>query len=424
MTFLAPAYLVAAAGIAALVVAIHFISTREPATVPLPTARFAPDRPVRARSRAFKPSDLLLLLCRAGLVLCAGAALAQPIPAPTRRPLARIVVVDRSRAVASTAEAADSARGFLVGGDALVLFDSAPSRAVSDSLAGIQRLAAKGNLSAALVSALRAAVSLRDQADSLELVLVSPFLAEEVDQATDSIRALWPGAIRLVRVAGARDSAATPTVVLESSTEDPLRWALPPMGGAERADVRIVRGTVLPGDSVWASSEGRTLVLWPDALSSNGTGAGDSSGAVVADEIVVVAPFERPGPLPAPPGSRIVARWVDGAPAATEASHGAGCIRSVAIPVPSVGDLVLDPRFQRLAARLTGPCGRPPFSPPLGSTRLAALAGASDLRVAGLALPRPLAVHSPMTPWLLGAALLLGLGELLLRRRPRRLAEA
>jgi len=50
MTFLAPLFLAAAAGIAALVVAIHFISTREPATVPLPTARFAPDRPVRARS--------------------------------------------------------------------------------------------------------------------------------------------------------------------------------------------------------------------------------------------------------------------------------------------------------------------------------------------------------------------------------------
>ena len=76
MTFLAPLFLAAAAGIAALVVAIHFISTREPATVPLPTARFAPNRPVRARSRAFKPSDLLLLFCRAGLVLCAGAGLA------------------------------------------------------------------------------------------------------------------------------------------------------------------------------------------------------------------------------------------------------------------------------------------------------------------------------------------------------------
>jgi hypothetical protein len=423
MTFLAPAYLAAAAGIAALVVAIHFISTREPATVPLPTARFAPNRPVRARSRAFKPSDLLLLLCRAGLVLCAGAALAQPIPTPTRRSLARIVVVDRSRAVASTAEAVDSARAFLVQGDALVLFDSAASRVGSDSLASIRRLHAKGSLSAALVGALRAAVALRDQADSLELVLVSAFLAEEVDQATDSIRALWPGAIRLVRVASRRDSSTVPTVVLEGSAEDPLRWALPPMGGAGEADVRIVRGPVLPRDSLWASSEGRTLVLWPDAPSSNGSGPRDSSGAVVADEIVVVAPFERAGPLSALPGSRIVARWIDGAPAATETANGAGCIRSVAIPVPSAGDLVLDPRFQRLAERLTGPCGGPPFSQVLDSIRLAAFAGTSGGRVAGHALPRTLAIRSPVTPWLLGAALLLGLGELALRRRPEASAE-
>jgi hypothetical protein len=424
MTFLAPFFLAAAAGIAALVVAIHFISTREPATVPLPTARFAPNRPVRARSRAFKPSDLLLLFCRAGVVLCAGAALAQPILSPARRPLARIVVADRSRAVASPAEVADSARGLLGSGDALVLFDSGATRVSSDSLGALQRVDTKGNLSAGLVVALRAAVSLRDQADSLELVLVSSFLAEEVDQATDSIRTLWPGAIRLVRVGVRRDSQAAAIVALEGSGDDPLRWALPPIGGAGSADVRIVRGTGVPGDSAWASSSGRTLVLWPAVPGPIGSGAGDSSGAVVADEIVVVAPFERLGMPQASPGSRTVARWMDGTPAATETAHGAGCIRSVAIPVSSVGDLVLDPRFQRLAARLTGPCGRTPSSPPLDSARLAALGGPLGRRVVASSVPRPLAIRSPMTPWLLGAALLLGLGELVLRRRPGLPAEA
>lgn len=423
MTFLAPVFLAVAAGIAALVVALHFISTREPATVPLPTARFAPNRLVRARSRAFKPSDLLLLLCRAGLILCAGAALARPIPTPSRRPLARIVVVDRSRAVASTAESTDSARGFLAGGDVLVLFDSAADRVDADSLASLRRVETRGSVSAALVAALRAAVSLRDQADSLELVIVSPLLAEEVDQATDSIRALWPGSIRLARVAGRRDSSPAAGVILEGRAEDPIRWALPPMPGAGNPTVRIVRGASRPDDSAWVASESRTLVLWPEASGSKGVGRHDSIGAVVADKIVVVAPFERGGPLPAPPGSRIVARWMDGAPAATEAAYHSGCIRSVSIPVPSVGDLVLDPRFQRLAARLTGPCDRPPVFRALDSIRLAALIGSQGSRVAGPSLPRPVAIDSPITPWLLGAALALGLGELLLRRRRGALAE-
>jgi hypothetical protein len=423
MTFLAPAFLAAAAGIAALVVALHFISTREPATVPLPTARFAPNRSVRARSRAIRPSDLLLLVCRAGLILCAGAALAKPIPAPSRRPLARIVMVDRSRAVASTAESADSARGLLTGGDVLVLFDSAARRADADSLASLRRLDARGSLSAALVAALRAAVSLRDQADSLELVIVSPLLAEEVDQATDSIRALWPGSIRLARVAGRRDSSSAPVVRLEGRAEDPIRWALPPMTGAANPTVRIVRGVSGPEDSSWVSSASGTLVLWPETPGSNGVAEYDSVGAVVADAIVVVAPFARGPPLPAPPGSRIVARWMDGSPAATEAAHQSGCIRSISIPVPSVGDLVLDPRFQRLAAHLTSPCDRPPVSQPLDSIRLAALIGSPGGLVAGPSLPRPVAIDSPITPWLLGAALVLGLGELVLRRRRGALAE-
>lgn len=45
-------------------------------------------------------------------------------------------------------------------------------------------------------------------------------------------------------------------------------------------------------------------------------------------------------------------------------------------------------------------------------------------RVVASSVPRPLAIRSPMTPWLLGAALLLGLGELALRRRPGLPAEA
>jgi hypothetical protein len=76
LTFLVPAFLLAAGVVAGAVVAIHFIVTREPRTVPLSTARFAPARPVRAAARAVRLQDLLLLLLRVLMILAVGAALA------------------------------------------------------------------------------------------------------------------------------------------------------------------------------------------------------------------------------------------------------------------------------------------------------------------------------------------------------------
>lgn len=403
MSFLAPAYLAVAGGLAALVAALHFIATREPATVPLPTARFAPDRPVRARARAFKLGDLLLMLCRAGLILLAGAALAQPILAGNRRPLARIVVADFSGSTASSGAVRDSARALMEAGDVLVPFDSGM---------------AAGSLSAALVAALRTAAAVREDADSLAVVLVSPLGAEEADQATDSIRALWPGAIRLVRVAGRSDSAIPPGVQFVGGADDPLRYALPPSPGTADPGVRIVRGSVRAADSAWAGAGNRALVFWPAEPAEPATAA-DTIGAVSAEDAVVVAPFARPAPG-APSSGRIVARWLDGAPAAVETIHGAGCIRDVGIPVPSAGDLVLDPRFQDLVSRLTGRCGLPTRFAPLDPSRAAALAGADKAaRVPSSAIGRPATIRSPLTPWLLAGALALGGIELLLRRRRR-----
>ena len=403
MTFLAPGYLAVAGGLTLVVLALHFIVTRAPDTVPLPTARFAPDRPIRARARAFKFTDLLLLLCRVGLMLAAGAALAQPIPTGARRVLARIVIADRSGSVAHAAEVRDSVAAVLGDGDVLVPFDSA---------------ARSGSISAALIAGLRTAVAIRDRADSLEMVLVSAFGSEELDRATDSIRALWPGAIRLVRVAARVDTSGPPGVVLVTAGDDPLRYALSAEPAASRADVRILRGVAGAADSAWAAEGNRALVLWPEA-----TGAvRDTSGAVSAGDIVVVAPFPRP--TRAAPQGRVVARWLDGTPAAAEAEHGSGCIRTVDIPVPGTGDLVLDPRFQRLASRLAGRCGLSAYSTPMDTARLTALAGMDrGPRVPASALGRPRTVDSPLTPWLLAGALGLGVGELFLRRRRRSLGE-
>jgi hypothetical protein len=400
------------------VVALHFIVTREPATVPLPTARFAPDRPVRSRARALQFSELLLLLCRTGLVLGAGAALAQPVLTPRRRPLGRIVLADRSGSVANPAAVRDSVRTLLSPRDVLILFDSTAGLAPhgDDALAGWMPDRA-GSLSAGLIVALRTAASLRDDADSLELVIVSAFAAEELDQATDSIRALWPGAIRLVRVPARLDTIPEPEVVLVGEADDPLRDALAPSPGTREAAVRIVRRPATSADSAWAGAGERVLVLWPAAEPGAGT---DTIGAVIADRIVVVAPFVR-ARRETPVTGRVVARWLDGAPAAVEVVHGAGCIRTVDIPVPSTGDLVLDPRFQRLASRLAGPCGTRRRVTTLDPSRLARLSRSeSGARVASAALAGPRRVRTPLAPWLLGAALLLGLGDVALRRRSAR----
>lgn len=445
MTVLAPAFLLAAGLVAAAVVAIHFIVTREPRTVPLPTARFAPVRPVRTRARRLRLQDLLLMLLRVLAILAVGAGLAQPVLEPPRRALARIVLVDRSRAVADPGEVADSARALFREGDAVVLFDSTatPVRTgVLDSLATLARSPVRGRLSAALIVALRTASEMRERADSFELAIISPFAAEEADLATDSIRALWPGGVRLVRVAARADSAAPAAVAFDGEADDPLRFALAnprPAADTASSNVLVVRGAPDAADSAWAANGARALVHWPatharadDAAAPavpppwTARAAPDSVGGLAAGDAVVVAPFERwaeydEGAAARAAGEgagRVVARWADGEPAAIEVPHGAGCIRTVMVGVPARGDLVLQPRFTRLAAVLTGRCGGPVQAGALDSSRLASLAGQpATWRAAGSALPRPEVIRSTLAPWLFAAALGFALAALVVQRR-------
>jgi hypothetical protein len=147
---------------------------------------------------------------------------------------------------------------------------------------------------------------------------------------------------------------------------------------------------------------------------------------VIAGDIVVVAPFERRFVYRAAPGTtsvRVVARWVDGEPAAVEEPRGAGCIRTVMVDVPSRGDLVLEPRFARLVSALAAPCGARPALDPLDDARLASLAGADSLNyVASSLLGTPESVRLPLVPWLLAAALVFAAGALALQRRIARSA--
>jgi hypothetical protein len=424
MTFLAPVFFYIGLGLAAGVIALHFIVTRQPVSSPLPTVRFIPTSAVRVTTVAPVPEDLLLLLVRVLIALLLGAAFARPVLTPDRRPVARVVLADVSRAVGEISAVRDSTRALLEPRDALIAFDSVARvvrRGAADSAARLERTTRDGRLSPALIAALRTASALRAEADSLELVIVSPLRAGEVDGATSAIRALWPGRIRLVRIGARADSLALPVgFTVRAGADDPVMLAATVAGAlANDSVVRVVRGAATVADSVWAASGRRTLVRWPATGAPPGWVARarvDTADAVIAGEAALVVPLERRWQLDSTAHpSRVVARWVDGAPAAVEHVVGAGCVRDVAIPVPTMGDVMLRPSFGHLVRALGAPCESPAGGPGLSDAALRTLAGTGPL-ASRAAIQPPDTIATPLVPWLLGAALALALAELLVRR--------
>ena len=427
MTFLAPGFLWAAGLVAAGIVALHFIVTRQPRASILPTARFVPDSAATATVRDRRPSDLLLMLLRVLVVLTAGAALAKPVMKPTRRVDARIFLLDGSRSVANVGEAADSVKKLYRAGDGVIVFDSTArslgARSV-DSLSAVRRSDVRGNLSAALIVSLREASAVRDRVDSLELVIVSPLMEEEHDAATDSIRKLWPGRARIVRVAAQTDSAPAASGVIEirSTTDDPLAVAVMLASKQRpRAIARIVRNaTILAEDEAWASAEGHVLVTWRIDIRPSFAvprEPADQSGGILSRDARLIAAFDRRWKFPTDSlrKARVVARWADGEPAVIEKQVGQGCVRSVAITVPSIGDLVLRPEFIALVREIAMPCGEPRSTTPLASALMASLGGEGP-RAASDAFARREDIATPLAPWLLGIALAAAIAELFVQR--------
>jgi len=369
----APIYLLLGAAAAAAAVALHLIARAEPGERDLPTARFIPPTALRAPALQRRPSDLRLLAVRVLALLLLGLAFAGPRLTGARRPLARVVLLDRSRAVADPGAALARARAAFRPGDVLVVFDST-ARAVPAESAGVSVPGARGALSAALAIAARNADRLAAVADSLELVLVSPLVEEEWDEATTRLRALWPGSVRIERVAAAVPAAPSP-ITLDALPDDPLRAGVALLGPRRGPSaVRLVRGTPTAGDSGVASAGG-ILVDWPaDPASRFGPRTPpDTVGAVTDGDAMVVASFPRAAKLDHTVGERIVAWWVDGEAAATERPLGAGCVRRVAVPVAAVGDLVLRPAMLRFVAAMTAECGGAPRFAPLADSVVAAL---------------------------------------------------
>jgi hypothetical protein len=379
MTFLAPGFFYASLAVAAAVVALHFIVTRLPRAGVLPTARFVPDLPANATARATRPSDLLLMLLRVLIVIAAGAGLAKPVVKPSRGAEARVILMDVSRSVSDTNALRDSVRALYRNHDALVVFDSS-ARVLPGSAADSVRSArfgqARGNLSAALIAAIRAGSGLRDRADSIELVVVSPFAAEELDAATDSIRGLWKGRARLV-------------------------------------SVRTI--------STDTSSSGRALIQWPKRERppfAVTRGKKDTIGGVLGGDVLVVSAFERQWSFPRDSirGAEVVARWIDGEPAAVETPSASGCVRSIAVPVSAVGDLVIRRDFVRFVAALNDDCALRRAMRAADPQIVSRLAGTGRLASRESFRPRG-DIRSDLAPWLLGLAIAAAIAELFVRRR-------
>ena len=423
MSFLAAGFLpVIFVALAGLFVA-HLFSRSRPRDLPFPTARFVPATAARAPTRARMPRDLPLLAVRAAIIALVGAAFAGPMIASARQDVGRVFAVDVSSHVATDA----GARAALLArlrelhrdGDTLVAFDTTVRAVASlDSLFGSVPPRVPGSLSVGLVAVMHAASAMARRADSIELVIASPVLLGELDSATLAIRAGWPGRIRLLRGSIGDELSIQWPVQLVAPTDDPLRATIALAGGTSDANVRVVRGLATAADSAWAREAGHVLVLWPDGSAGRASAppaGGDSIGAVTTGGRVVVAAFARGAP---PPRGRVVARWLDGAPAATDAAHGAGCIRTVGIQLPRAGDLALRAEFGLFVQELLAPCGGRLTTTRAPDATLAALAGDG-----ALAASRDVGGRSEtdftLAGWLLSAGLALALLEHLLRRTRR-----
>jgi Aerotolerance regulator N-terminal len=428
MTFLAPGYLFASLIAAAAIVALHFIVTRQPRAGILPTARFVPDTRATTVAPARRPSDLLLMLLRVLLLLAAGAGLARPVLTARRGAEARVILVDVSSSARDSIATRDSVRAVYRNQDAIVLFDSSARLVtgnVGDSLAALRPTSRRGNLSAALIAALRAGSSLRDRADSLELVIVSPFAREELDAATDTIRKLWPGKARLVRVAAPLlDTAAAPSsLTISGAADDPLAVTVALARATAGASGLIDRGNAEEGGIPRRPASDAALIGWPASTRPRFAApraARDTVGGVMAGDAVVVSTFERQWSFPPDSlrGAEVIARWVDGEPAAVEKSDGTGCVRSVAIPVTPIGDFVIRHDFVRVVASLSRPCARITSLIPADPADVAKLEGKGGL--APRAAFQPLTdARSDLAPWLFALALAAAIGELFVRRRAR-----
>jgi hypothetical protein len=400
MTFVAPGWIGLAALASLAIVAIHLIAWRLPRTVVLPTARFVPDEPARRAARTVRLADVGLLALRVVLVMIGGLAMARPVFQSRPSGSATVIAVDAS---GDSAARQDSVRTIPRGDRTSLLVFDTTARVVTESSAGPP--SSESSLTVGLLAAIREARRLEHEYDTVRIVLVAPFVRSSFDNATNDGRATWPDAIRLIRIPPpARASIAT-GVAFTASGDDPvvagIRLAL--ANGLIRGQSRVIReGPGSPPDS------GQALVLWPRRSPNDS----QRVSAIYAGDVTAIAAWI---PVPLADSGRVIARWVNGAPAAREVVQRGGCVRNVGFDVPDVGDFVLTPSFQRLAAELLAPCGGRGESELVPDSIIASLSTAPPYPSAPVLLRDDSRNRVAALVMLLAA--LLGMVELLVRRR-------
>lgn len=417
-TFLFPWFAVGGFVAAGAVVVAHMIWARTRAPVPLPTTRFVPRLQERSAALERRPRDILLLLLRAGALALVGLALAAPVTAPRTGPTVKIAVADVSGS-ADPGATVSTARE-IAGSNGRVVISDTAVHVVEGGDAGYSAPAAAAPLAltAALVRAIREAAALGAQGNPVEISIVSGFALGTVDSATAAVRALWPGTLRLLDVPAPASAVERGTVSVRGDEDDLLRATAGLLSSGAGADAIVVRDAWTDLDSV-AASEGAAVLHWPRTGrpgSFVATAAVDTVGGLWVDGYTLVARFTRDAVLGADDGGRVVARWIDGSPAAVERRLGQGCIREIAIPVPDIGDLNISPGFRRVVTALTGPCGGARDAAPIAEAQRAMLLGEGPREIT-LTTASSSLVRSRLAAPLLLLALLALLVETGVRRR-------
>jgi hypothetical protein len=200
------------------------------------------------------------------------------------------------------------------------------------------------------------------------------------------------------------------SVDIAGETEDPVVAGirLAEANGLVRGSTRVNRFTAGVDDST--SAAGTAAVIWPRIPRDDG----QRVDGVHAEGATAIGHFIRAS---LPDSGTVVARWVDGSPAAVERPLGLGCIRTIGFDVPDVGDFTLSAGFQRIAAALLAPCGGREPGRVASDSLITALATAPP-QPATVRVPDESATANRLVAALIILAVLLSIGELMLRRRP------
>ena len=240
--FLAPPWLLAALAVA-VPLAIHLLRRRIGARIEFPAVQWL-ERAEREHSRSLRLRNLLLLLLRAGAILCLALAAARPVarlPGPGHAPTALAIVLDNSlstsavsggRPVLDDLKARALAAASRAGGDDQLWLVAADGAVTGGSPAAVRRAIAQvtayGGAGDPPAAVLRAA----------SLVRASPLAARELAILTDAQATAWPdplalGELHVTIYRPAGDPPADRAVI--DARAEPARWT---PRGAVHARVR------------------------------------------------------------------------------------------------------------------------------------------------------------------------------------------